>query len=127
MRVREFAGRRRLRESCSGAGKLSSRRLLKEAVANMLVHRDLALRDQPTRLNIFDRTIELINPRRTVGFLSRGAEGNPLWIAGETESSNLCDFLESCLWSGFAHGWIANVPARIAPVLRKAQRDLRFQ
>jgi ATP-dependent DNA helicase RecG len=41
---------------------------LKEAVANMLVHRDLVLRDQPTRLNIFDRTIELINPRRTLGF-----------------------------------------------------------
>lgn len=41
---------------------------LKEAVTNMLVHRDLALRDQPTRLNIFDRTIELINPRRTLGF-----------------------------------------------------------
>ena len=41
---------------------------LREAVANMLVHRDLALRDQPTRLNIFDRTIEFINPRRTQGF-----------------------------------------------------------
>jgi ATP-dependent DNA helicase RecG len=41
---------------------------VKEAVANMLVHRDLALRDQGTRLNIFDRTIELINPRRTLGF-----------------------------------------------------------
>jgi predicted HTH transcriptional regulator len=37
-------------------------------VANLLVHRDLALRDQPTRLNIFDRTIEFINPRRTQGF-----------------------------------------------------------
>jgi ATP-dependent DNA helicase RecG len=44
------------------------REALQEAVANMLVHRDLALRDQPTRLNIFDRTIELVNPRRTVGF-----------------------------------------------------------
>jgi ATP-dependent DNA helicase RecG len=41
---------------------------LKEAVANMLVHRDLALRDPLTRLNIFDRSIELVNPRRTVGF-----------------------------------------------------------
>ena len=41
---------------------------VREAVANMLVHRDLALRDQLTRLNIFDRTIELINPRRTLGF-----------------------------------------------------------
>ena len=34
----------------------------------MLVHRDLALREQPTRLHIFDRTLELINPRRTAGF-----------------------------------------------------------
>ncbi len=41
---------------------------LSEGVANMLVHRDLALRDQPTRLHIFDRTLELINPRRTTGF-----------------------------------------------------------
>ncbi len=41
---------------------------LSEAVANLLAHRDLALRDQPTRLNIFDHSIELINPRRTLGF-----------------------------------------------------------
>src|SRR5687768_17169925 len=41
---------------------------LREALANMLVHRDLALRDQRTRLNIFERTIEFINPRRTQGF-----------------------------------------------------------
>jgi predicted HTH transcriptional regulator len=39
-----------------------------EAVCNLLVHRDLALRDQSTRLHIFDRSIELINPRRTTGF-----------------------------------------------------------
>ncbi len=39
-----------------------------EAVCNLLVHRDLALRDVPTRLNIFDNSIELINARRTVGF-----------------------------------------------------------
>lgn len=39
-----------------------------EAIANLLVHRDLALRDQPTRLNIFDHSIELINPRRTASF-----------------------------------------------------------
>ena len=41
---------------------------LLEAVANMLVHRDLALRDQQTRVHIFDRSLELINPRRTAGF-----------------------------------------------------------
>ena len=41
---------------------------LTEAVANLLMHRDLALRDQPTRIHIFDRSLELINPRRTAGF-----------------------------------------------------------
>ncbi|MBA3441445.1 MAG: putative DNA binding domain-containing protein [Pyrinomonadaceae bacterium] len=39
-----------------------------EAVANAITHRDLALRDQPTRLLIFDRSIEISNPRRTAGF-----------------------------------------------------------
>jgi len=39
-----------------------------EAVANMLTHRDLALRDQQTRLHIFDHSLELINARRTTGF-----------------------------------------------------------
>jgi ATP-dependent DNA helicase RecG len=39
-----------------------------EGLCNLLVHRDLALRDQSTRLNIFDHSIELINPRRTTGF-----------------------------------------------------------
>jgi ATP-dependent DNA helicase RecG len=39
-----------------------------EAVANALVHRDLALRDVQTRILIFDNSIEIINPRRTNGF-----------------------------------------------------------
>jgi predicted HTH transcriptional regulator len=39
-----------------------------EGVANLLVHRDLALREQATRLNIFDHSLELINPRRSAGF-----------------------------------------------------------
>jgi ATP-dependent DNA helicase RecG len=39
-----------------------------EAICNLLVQRDLALRDLPTRVNIFDHSIELINPRRTAGF-----------------------------------------------------------
>jgi ATP-dependent DNA helicase RecG len=38
------------------------------AVANMLAHRDLSLRDVSTRLNIYDKSLELVNPRRTVGF-----------------------------------------------------------
>jgi ATP-dependent DNA helicase RecG len=39
-----------------------------EAIANALVHRDLVLRDVTTRLHIFDRAIEVANPRRSVGF-----------------------------------------------------------
>jgi ATP-dependent DNA helicase RecG len=39
-----------------------------EAVINTLIHRDLALRDIRTRVNIYDSAIEFINPRRTIGF-----------------------------------------------------------
>jgi ATP-dependent DNA helicase RecG len=40
-----------------------------EAVSNMLMHRDLALRDIPSRILIYDKSIEFINPRRTNGFV----------------------------------------------------------
>jgi len=39
-----------------------------EATINALMHRDLALRDIRTRVNIYDNAIEFINPRRTNGF-----------------------------------------------------------
>lgn len=39
-----------------------------EAIINALMHRDLALRDIRTRINIYDSAIEIINPRRTNGF-----------------------------------------------------------
>ncbi|HSK73373.1 MAG TPA: RNA-binding domain-containing protein [Pyrinomonadaceae bacterium] len=42
---------------------------VREAVANALIHRDLALRDIPTRIFIYDDAIEIINPRRTNGFV----------------------------------------------------------
>jgi ATP-dependent DNA helicase RecG len=38
------------------------------AIANALIHRDLAWREITTRLNVFDRSIEIINPRRSNGF-----------------------------------------------------------
>jgi predicted HTH transcriptional regulator len=41
---------------------------LLEALANALVHRDLALPGPATRLFVFDNSIEITNPRRTVGF-----------------------------------------------------------
>lgn len=42
---------------------------IKEAVANSLVHRDLTLRDSQTRIHIFDNSIEIVNPRRSNGFV----------------------------------------------------------
>jgi predicted HTH transcriptional regulator len=44
------------------------RAVISEAVANALMHRDLVVRDVTTRLHIFDRTIEVVNPRRSAGF-----------------------------------------------------------
>jgi len=40
-----------------------------EAIINVLIHRDLALRDIRTRINIYDNSIEFINPRRMNGFV----------------------------------------------------------
>ncbi len=42
---------------------------IREAIANALVHRDLAIRDIPTRINIYDNAIEFVNARRTNGFV----------------------------------------------------------
>ena len=39
-----------------------------EALINALIHRDLAMRDIRTRINVYDNAIEFINPRRTNGF-----------------------------------------------------------
>jgi hypothetical protein len=44
------------------------RSVVLEGIANMLAHRDLALREQPSRLHIFDHSLELVNPRRSAGF-----------------------------------------------------------
>ncbi len=39
-----------------------------EAIINALMHRDLALREIRTRINIYDNAIEFVDPRRTIGF-----------------------------------------------------------
>ena len=46
-----------------------SQNVILEAVVNALVHRDIALRDLQTRILVFDNFIEIINPRRTNGFV----------------------------------------------------------
>ena len=44
------------------------RGVVTEAIANLLAHRDLALRDLPSRLHVFDHSLEFVNPRRSLGF-----------------------------------------------------------
>jgi predicted HTH transcriptional regulator len=42
--------------------------VVSEAIANLLAHRDLALRDLPSRLHVYDHSLEFVNSRRSVGF-----------------------------------------------------------
>ena len=44
------------------------RGVVSEAIVNALMHRDLVVRDVTTRLHIFEKTIEVVNPRRSTGF-----------------------------------------------------------
>src|SRR5215204_2518263 len=44
------------------------RGVVAEAITNMMAHRDLALRDLPSRLHVFDHSLEFVNSRRSVGF-----------------------------------------------------------
>jgi predicted HTH transcriptional regulator len=44
------------------------RGVVTEAITNLLAHRDMALRDQPSRVHIFDHSLEFVNPRRSLGF-----------------------------------------------------------
>lgn len=43
--------------------------VIQEAIANLLVHRDLAVREGKTQISIFDSHLEFLNPRRTNGFV----------------------------------------------------------
>ncbi len=44
------------------------RGVVAEAITNLLAHRDLALRDLPSRLHVFDHSLEFVNARRSAGF-----------------------------------------------------------
>lgn len=57
------------RDSFVKARSRYNRAALLEAITNALVHRDLAVRDAATRINVFDNALEIINPRRTNGFV----------------------------------------------------------
>ncbi|HEV3470938.1 MAG TPA: RNA-binding domain-containing protein [Pyrinomonadaceae bacterium] len=72
-RPRQFPGREGGGEAPVAARANYHRAAVAEAVANALVHRDLALAGLSTRLNVFDRSVELTNPRRANGFAAATA------------------------------------------------------
>lgn len=85
-----------------------------EALANLLTHRDLALRDVPTRIHVFDDSIEFINPRRTNGFVPPASRAIRYGIS-QTQSPQTVSLFKSQ-----AYG--ANLPVFDLPSLLRESR-----
>ena len=66
--VRPKNGVQAVEESPVPARASYHRGVVAEAITNLLAHRDLALRDLPSRLHVFDHSLELVNSRRSAGF-----------------------------------------------------------
>jgi len=89
--------------------------VIKEAIANALVHRDLALRDTTTRIYIFDHSIEIINPRRSNGFVPPAQKAIRYGIAQRLNPQIVSVFYND------AYG--ANVPRGGLPVLLRESKN----
>jgi ATP-dependent DNA helicase RecG len=87
---------------------------IKEALANALVHRDLALRDNPTRVFIFDRSIEITNPRRSNGFAPPAQKAIRYGITQRLNQQT------AAIFYSLAYG--ANVPSGGMPMLLRESR-----
>ncbi len=73
--------------------------VISEAIANALVHRDLALREPATKISIFDSFIEISNPRRHQWICPACFACNSLWNYSTPESANHLNFFERSLRS----------------------------
>ncbi len=84
---------------------------VREAVANVLTHRDLALRDIQTKVSIFDDSIEFVNPRRTNGFVPPASKAIRFGITSRVNPQI------SAIFSRREYG--ANVPRGGLPMILK--------
>jgi ATP-dependent DNA helicase RecG len=90
------------------------RSVIAECIGNLIVHRDLALRDQTTRINIYDRSIEFVNPRRTAGFST---------VAVRAIRHGVAQRLNPQLTSIFSnHAYGANLPVGGLPMVIREGR-----
>jgi len=67
-RPRTFPGKEAAEEAPVAARANYQRAAVAEALSNALAHRDLTLAGAATRLNVYDHSDEVTNPRRTSGF-----------------------------------------------------------
>jgi predicted HTH transcriptional regulator len=88
------------------------RAAVNEVLANLLIHRDLVLRDQQSRLHIFDHGLEFVNPRRSSGFSQKAVRyGVPQQLNPQL----------AAMFSNRAYG--VNLPSGGVPmVLRETRR-----
>jgi ATP-dependent DNA helicase RecG len=88
--------------------------VIREALSNALTHRDLAMKDIPTRVNIYDSTIEIINARRTNGFVPPASRAIRYGIS-QALNPQIKD-----IFTNIAYG--AEVPAGGLPMLLRESR-----
>ena len=77
---------------------------ISEALANALIHRDLALRDISTRIHIFDRSIEIVNARRSAGFAPAGLRATKFGVAQRLNPQIASIFSNPAYGLTLAHG-----------------------
>jgi ATP-dependent DNA helicase RecG len=75
-----------------------------EAITNALIHRDLAIREVPTRIYIFDSLIEIANPRRTNGFVPPAKQAIRYGIPQRLNPQIAALFASEAYGANLAHG-----------------------
>lgn len=80
------------------------RAVISEAIANALAHRDLIVRDVSTRLHIFDRAVEVVNPRRSAGFAPAALKAIRFGLSQRLNPQIVSIFSNAAYGLGLTHG-----------------------
>jgi hypothetical protein len=102
------------------------RGVVSEAITNLLAHRDLALRDQPSRVHIFDHSLEFVNARRSLGFSPIAQKAIRYGCAAATKSAACGALKESCLWIETHFAWTSATAERSSPLFEPESRNRFF-
>lgn len=86
------------------------RAAIREAVINSLIHRDLALREGVTRINLYETSLELVNPRRTLGFMPAASRAIRYGVPQRLNPQLAALFINSAYGLNLPHN---NLPAAL--------------